>query len=323
MRQRRMKGASSALRALTHCHEALTAYGVTRLDSVGWRELGVGSLSAANDAFRTLALQTAAGWATYESRDRLGQTIAEIALEQPHWFSERYQATLELLAGSRLDLFTVVDSSRPERELRRVRDGLILPVANAGPWTPAGVTLMARVVVSSGHAVVLTSVALPDEALSVALEGRPPRSIDDWSRRLLDATLRHFLAVDADGRGAAVEPLLLGLERRDLARLHHGLRSLERTLDSAGTNTLRHYGLNGRNLLAERHGAAWRIVVSGEGVADTVERIPAEAAHPADVELMRQIGARPTDGVLSFRGNAAALAHSCARAAVAQARRVA
>lgn len=315
---RTVKTRSQWLRMLDHCHSALTAYGEQRLHASGWRELGVGSLPAASPAFQTLALDAATGWATYEARDSLGETIADIAARQPHWFSPDAVDTIDALAASRLDVYVVESDGTPATTLRRLSDDRLLTVDASSPnhVTPSGATLIARVVVEHDRAALLSAAVVTPSVTPL------PPDRDTRSRFLVEALMRKFAGIDLEGRGSSLEPRLCDVPLRELARLHRALKSLELTLDHRAPRLARHQTIDGRALLAERRRDSWRIVVIGPEPA-AVERVPVRASHPLDAEMMRQIGATSADGVLSFDGAVKDLVEVCAGAAVARARRAA
>lgn len=312
------------LYAITRCHGALASYGAQRLEPAGWRELGIGSLPAASPGFRALALTIAVDWATYEARDTWDQTVAQIAARQPHWFDPALRSPIDALAASRLDLYTVDASTAPLTVLRRVRDGrrFIIHALIDDRVLPPTRQLVARLAIHDGAAILLSSTVLDRSSAHRAVRGPAPTTADEWSRRLLDAALRQFEAVDLAGRGTARTPMLVGRPLAELARLQRAVRALEIVLDRQPGSMMLHHDVEGSTLCAQRHGRRWRIEIAGR-VLGAVERIPCEAAHPVDAEIMRQIGGTPSDGVLAVEGEVQRVIAMCAAATVGRSARAA
>lgn len=317
-RRTRSSERTGVLRYLAHCHTALTSYGAQRLESSGWRTLGIGSLPAASEGFRALALAPAIGWSTYEARDAKQETVAELALAQPHWFAPNLRARIAALSASRLDLYMVADDGTPETTLRRLRDGRRIAVDAAldtQTLAPAGATLVARVVRDHDVCALASASVISPCAARRAVRGTAPCDANCWSQRLLDALLAQFAGADLAGHDSPLEPQLIAYSPPALRRLNRALRSLERSLDQRFAPLVRHQMPDGTLLRAERLGRVWRIELDGAQPA-AVQRVALAAGHPIDVELMRQIGGTAEDGVLIIEGAIDQLACACAQAAV-------
>lgn len=276
-------------RALTEVAEAwalLRRHGEHRFRESGWRDLGLGAVHVADPIFDVLGLEPAAAWATFDARDGWGQTVADIARRQRHWFTQPPRV-LDALAVARAELWEVASNAAPRVVLRRVRDDVSATVhaSLCDSAYPAGSLLVARLVRWKGLNIALCATAVGRRRAADLLRSGEPYALTKLAVERAASTVDEARACDVEAVWPRFGPRLM-------ARLHRALEALE-----AQRAPLQHTDAEGRKISR----ASDRAIVAdiAPGRRFRIDRVPTEEASPVDRELAWQSGLLQLGSIVS------------------------